>query len=172
MMTVYPGLKKRFAHSLQCLSYPLPAAESTWLSQLRQRYVSRPFAMGQYASSTVTLYRMVLLRDYGGTELMQFMKPSMSKCSQSLHNTEVDCTRTGSLFFAAIGNIKLQKDDELIFLCNLETNNFTVWIHKKNEEHFKMHFTVESSLLIECINYAFGMEQEQEQNPIFKTTFP
>lgn len=168
MVTVYPGLKKRYCHSLQRLSYPIPQPEFTFLNKMKYKYWIRPFAMGQYSSDTVTVYRMVLLREYGGAELMRLIKPEMLKCSQSKHDVDVDCTRTGSLFFAAIGKLKQEEGDEIIFLCNRETNNFTIWIRTKDDDDFKMHFTIESTLLIECVDAVFGGETTQ----CFQVTHP
>merc|ERR1719382_2059436 len=88
---------------------------------------------------------------------MQLIKPPMVQQSQRQYNTDVDCTRTGSLFFESIGTLKLRKGDEIAFLCNWETRNFTVWITTK--DNFSMHFTIESQLLIDCIQYAFGDDE-------------
>ncbi len=161
MVTVYPGLKKRYRHSLQRLCYPLAQPHFTFLSKLKYKYWLRPFAMAQYSSSTVTVYRMVLLRAFGGAELMPLIKAEMLKCSQSGHEVDVDCTRTGSLFFAAVGKLKEDKGAEIIFLCNRETDNFTIWTRHKDQDDFHMHFTIESTLLIECIYAAFGRDTSQ-----------
>merc|ERR1712061_250544 len=108
MVPAYPGLNKKYRHSLNRLSYPLAHDESsfTFLNKMKYKYWIRPFSMGQYSSDTVTVYRMVLLRSFCGAELRQLIKSEMLKCSQSQHDVDVDCTRTGSLFFAAIGSLK------------------------------------------------------------------
>ena len=163
LINVYPGLKKKFPHSLRRLSYPIDSG--TFVSRFKQKFISKHFAMGHYASATVEVYRMILLTDYTGTQLMQLIKPAMLMQSQRQYNTEVDCTRTGSLFFEKIGLLKLTKGDEIAFLCNKETKNFTVWI--TTQDKFSMHFTIESQLLIDCIQFAFG----DDETPIFKTTY-
>ena len=164
MIMVYPGLKKEFPHWLTKLATPI-VEPSLSFRYFKQRFMTKQFVMGAYESNTVKLYRMVLLDDYTGGQLMDLIKPPMINQSQLKYNTEVDMTRTGSLFFAAIAKLKLNKDDEIVFLCNSETNNFTVWVD--TNEKFYMHFTIESTLLNDCVNYAFG----SDKSPIFNTTY-
>ena len=173
LVTVYPGLKKLYPHSLERLSFPLAQPSFTWINKVKYKYWKRPFAMGQYSSSNTTVYRMVVLRPFSGADLQRLIKPEMQKCSQQRHDVDVDCTRTGSLFFVAIGKLKqnessLGEGDELIFLCNRETHNFTIWIKKKGQEEFQMHFTIESPLLIECIDAVFG----DQNSECFEWTHP
>ena len=169
LITVYPGLKKRFPHSLQRLSYPLPAT-STWLKFMKQKCIAKPFAMAHYASDSVSVFELAMTGAYCGTELTHLIQPAMSAHSSSVHNNAVLAhTRTGSLFFEAIGKLGLlHAGDELFFLCNVETNNVTVWRRDKGQQDFAMHFTIESPLLIECVQYAFA----DEDSPIFRATFP
>eukprot|EP01084_Bolivina_argentea_P314638 544976_1 len=166
-ITVYPGLKKRFPHSLTRLSYSLPKLQWS-ISYLKQKYMSKQLVMGEYVSNSVNLYRMVLLDTYSGTDLMNLIKEEMLKYSRnSKYETDVDCTRTGSLFFVALGKLKCNKGDEIIFLCNRETNNFTIWLTTQDATEWAMHFTIESELLVDCINYAFG----DKDTAIFETTY-
>eukprot|EP01083_Nonionella_stella_P026588 73222_1 len=165
-MMVFPGLKKTFPMTLMSLAYPVPEAKAS-LAYLRQRFISKQFAMGTYESDAVIIYRMVLLTDYSGTDLIQLIKPTMCEYSEhAKYHTAVDCTRTGSLFFEAVGTLKgLKKGDEITFLCNSETRNFTIWLTTQGDTD--MHFTIESELLIDCVNFAFG----RQDSPIFERTY-
>jgi len=165
-MKVYPGLNKTYPHGLVKLSIPTQEF-SVSLAYFAQKFMQKPFVVGQYTSQTVSLYRMKFLTALSGTELMRVIKPGLMQCSQSKYNTEFDSTRTGSLFYKSVTTLRINKGDEVIFLCNHETKNLTIWVYTCLDRETKMHFTIESQLLNDIIDFAFG----DDQSPVIETTY-
>ena len=78
--------------------------------------MKKKFAFGHYTAHNVNSYRLIILQDMNGNDLIELIRPSMIDFSQKKYGIQVDNTRTGSLFFAALKSLKLKKNDEIVLI--------------------------------------------------------
>lgn len=164
---IYPNANKFHQQLLHCFSNMLTNDDNNERNGIYSRFTKAigineskemiSIAVAHYCSENIDTYRLRLISNekIDGLQIISILLPFMNDFSQSQYNIDIQGTRTGSLFFAALLNVKFNEDmNEITIMCEYENKSVSILSVDANE-NVEYLFTIQSDLLLECIKYTF-----------------